>query len=173
MACTLTASFAIACRDSKGGVQEVLITELENKNTFTVTAGEVTAFTLDTGKKFWVYEQEIEKASFTENIQTSRENNSFFSEQDASLIIFKGSVAARNEIMLLGQNRLMIIIKDNNGVYWLVGAVNGARLEPSTFATGTAFGDMNGYTLNFKAKEADMAYTVSPTLIASLKVNAT
>lgn len=172
MACILTQNIPLSCRDGVGGVNKVYITELDNKESITVTAGEVTALALSTGKRFWQYDQEIEKAFFNENIQTSRENGTVFYEQDATIVIMKGQKTVRNEVVLLAQTRLMIIILDNNGVYWLVGATSGAMLEPSTFGTGTAKGDMNGYTLNFKAKENTAAYTVDPTIIADLLVAA-
>lgn len=168
MACSLTQSIALACRDSKGGVRRLLIAQLEDKQTLTATSGNVGTFTMDTGKRFWEYQQEIEKASFTQNFQGSRENGTFFVEMDAIAVIFKGDATVSNEIKLLAQNRLMIIIEDQNGVFWLLGATNGMMLEPSTFNSGTAMGDMNGFTLNFKGKEPDPAYTVTSSLIPTL-----
>jgi len=168
MPCVLTKSINLGCRDAKGGISAVYVTELGNKDAITEAAKIVTAFTLDDGKQFWTYEQEIEKAFAVENIQTSRENGSVFYESDLTISLYKGEASTQAELELLAANRLMIIIKDNGGKYWLMGKENGAMLEPSTRNTGTAFGDMNGYTLVFKAKEANAMPEVQASLMATL-----
>ena len=59
----------------------------------------------------------------------------------------------RNEIVNLAQADLLIIVKDQNGKYWLLGQVNGMSMAASIAQTGTAYGDRNGYELNFEGAE--------------------
>lgn len=168
MACVLTASRALDCRDSVGGIKRIYVTELENKNTLSSTNGVIGTFTLDTGKKFWTYDFEKQTGSFEEAIQTSVENGTLFYETTLKIILNKMDVATRNELRLLAQNRLMIIIQDNNGLYWLMGETNGADLAPSKGMSGTAMGDRNGYELNFIAQEPQPMNTVNSSLITTL-----
>lgn len=168
MACVLTSSRTLACRDSVGGIKTIYITELDNKATLTATAGDITAFTLDTGKQFWQYDLIKETAEYEEKITPSSENGTIFYETELKLMLHKNSVTTRNELKLIAQNRLMIIILDRNGSYWLMGESNGADLVPSSSKSGKAMGDFNGYELVFSAKEAEPMQTVSSGLIPTL-----
>jgi hypothetical protein len=119
-------------------------------------------------KQFWRYELIKETSDFVEDITPSNENGTLFYKTVLNLVFNKGDVATRNKIKLLAQNELMIIIKDRNGVYWLMGEVNGATLAPSKFSSGKAMGDRNGYELVFEAMEANLMQEVTASLIADL-----
>ena len=61
---------------------------------------------------------------------------------------------------MLAQNPdLKVIVETNNGSqdgigrYWLLGEENGMQLLSGTGATGTSFGDLNGYSLSFTGQE--------------------
>jgi hypothetical protein len=169
MACALTSGRTLACRDSIGGIKAVYFSELENKATLTAaTEGLISAFTLATGKQFWKYELIKETSEFEQKIVPNTANGTLFYETDLKLVFHKGDVTTRNQIKLLAQNRLMIIILDRNGVYWLMGEANGADLDPSSFKSGKAMGDMNGYEINFKAIEETPMQSVTSSLIATL-----
>ncbi len=173
MSCALTSNIALACKDSVGGIKKIYVTELENKLTITATAGAISAFTLSTGKKFWVYDFEKETAEASEKLNPSADGSgTLFYEGELKIKLNKRSAVLRNELHLLAQNRLMIIILDRNGVYWLMGEENGADLAPSTSTFGKALGDHNGYELSFMSKEAQPMQTVGSGLIAALIVAA-
>lgn len=158
----------IRLQDSVGGVNKIFVTELANKASITSASGTITAFTLSAGKKFWTYELMKETASLTENIVTSDTNGTVFYEQDLTFTIRKMQASLSQEIKLLAQNRLMVIVLDRNGKYFLIGQNNGLEMQASSGATGTAFGDMNGYTLAFKGKEESPMNEVASNLIAGL-----
>lgn len=168
MACVLTSGYTLDCADSVGGVKEIYVTELANKDAITAASGVITAFTLDAGKYFFKYELQKETSNVVENITRNEVNGTTFYEQVLQFTVRKMQASLRNEIKLLAQNRLMIIVLDRNGKYWLVGESNGAEMTNSTGATGTAFGDFNGYTLNFRALEEAPMQEVSSNLISSL-----
>jgi len=170
MACILTSGRTLACRDAIGGIKKIYITELENKNVLTASAGTISAFTLLTGKQFWSYDLIKETAEYDQKIVTSTENGTVFYETELKIMLHKTSVATRNELKLIAQNRLMVIILDRNGDYWLMGEVNGADLMPSSAKSGKAFGDFNGYELVLSAKETDLMQIVTSSLIPSLIV---
>lgn len=173
MACNLTSSIALGCKDSVGGIKRIYITELENKATLTKTAGVVTAFTLTTGKKFWTYDFEKETAELTETITRSDENGTTFYAPELKVRLNKRDTIKRNELKLVAVNRCMIIVLDRNGIYWLLGEENGMDLQTSTSVLGKAMGDFNGYDLTFMGKEVDAAAEVTGSLIATLTVAAT
>lgn len=173
MACVLTQGHTRPCRDSVGGVAEILITELSNKALLTDTAGLIDVFTLNSGTQFWTYEVDDEDGELVEVENNSQETGTVFYEQTTTFTIKQLITAERNEIRLLAQNRLMIIIKDNNGKYWLSGETRGANKAGTNEArTGKAMGDINGYNLSFVAKEVDMFKEVDASLISVLIVPA-
>jgi len=168
--CAIIQGYEIPCRNSVGGISEIYLTELENKSTFTATSGIITAFTLSSGKKFWTFKLEKENAEFTEKIVPSVENGTVFYEQEVKFSMKQLSASNRNNIRQMVQNRLFIIVKDNNGIYWLLGEVNGCDLGASDGKTGKAMGDLNGYSLTFMGKEPAPAQQVTGTLLATLTV---
>jgi len=58
------------------------------------------------------------------------------------------------ELTNLAKGRLAIIVQDNNDNYFVMGHTRGAELSGGTLTTGTAIGDLAGYTLEFTAEEA-------------------
>jgi hypothetical protein len=75
-------------------------------------------------------------------------------------------VNTRNEILLLAKNNLVALVKDNNDKIWVLGFANGLDITGGGSATGTAFGDRNGYTLTFTGNEKELAplFTGTPPL---------
>lgn len=168
--CAIIQGYEIPCRNSVGGISEIYLTEIENKATLTAVSGVITAFTLSSGKKLWTFKLEKENAEFTEKIVPSVENGTVYYEQEVKFSMKQLSASNRNNIRQIVQNRLFIIVKDNNGVYWLLGEVNGCDLGASDGKTGKAMGDLNGYSLTFMGKEPAPAQQVTGTLLATLTV---
>tara|TARA_R110000868_G_scaffold61519_2_gene186888 strand:+ start:543 stop:1052 length:510 start_codon:yes stop_codon:yes gene_type:complete len=167
MACALTTGFQIGCNDSSGGIVEFLIGSFGTLGAVTQNAsGMVTTIA---GSAF-MYTYEAEKATSTvnEGIMVNRENGTVYYEQTANYILNKASQDKRNEIKIIAQALMVVIAKDKNGKYWLMGQGAGVRLDASTAAWGTALADRNGYTLNFKAEEVDMMPEVDSSIIAAL-----
>ena len=57
------------------------------------------------------------------------------------------------ELRNLRKGRLAIVVEDNNGNKFVMGHTQGAQLSGGSYASGTAKGDLNGYTLEFTAEE--------------------
>lgn len=170
--CAIVQGYEIPCRNSVGGIAEIYITEIGNKATLSSTSGIITAFTLSATKKFFTFFLEKENAEFTEKIVPSVENGTVYYEQEVKFNLKQLSASNRNAIRLLAQNRLYIIVKDNNGVYWLLGEAKGMDLGASDGKTGKAMGDLNGYSLTFMGKEPLPAQVVTSSLMTTLTVNA-
>lgn len=168
MACALTSSYTLDCRDNVGGIKKVYLTEHANVTAITSASGVITAITMAASKVFRTYELEKETGEFTENYQTNDANGTLFFEQDLTFPIRKMTAAMSSEIKLIAQNRLAIITLDRNGKYMLLGENNGVEFQPSTAKSGKSMGDFNGYTLVFKGKEESFAKEVSSGIIAGL-----
>ena len=167
MACALTQGFVLDCKESVGGIKSVRFVEFDNVASIAYAAG-VATLTMVASKKFWKYAQVRETSSSTETITANVQNGTIFYKQELTVILNKLAAATRNEILLLAKNRLMAIVEDMNGNYWLLGAKNGLDITGGNSATGTASGDRNGYTLTFEGMEADPMWSVSSTAISAI-----
>jgi len=113
------------------------------------------------GKRFYKYELVPGTASLTENINANVQNGTVFYAQELSIVLNKLQTATRNEILLLAQNTLIGVVKDNNGQTFLLGYLYGLNVTGGNGATGTAQGDRSGYTLTFSAQERELAPSVA------------
>jgi hypothetical protein len=151
MSCALTSGFTLDCRDSVGGIQALYINTTANVTAYTEASGTVTALTKSS--VFYKYELEEENSMAQSVLTGSRPNGTVFFAQQVSAIFQKLTYQTRDKIVALGKNRLVVIVKDNNGKFWICGKDRGLMITTSTAVTGTAMGDLNGYTVVFDGNE--------------------
>lgn len=158
MACNLTTGFSVGCNDSIGGVAEFWIANMpEDFAAATDGSGEVTGLS-GTGLTYFKFEcTNAQGASsvMNDNPTVNDANGTSFFDQTATYVLNKMEKAKRNEVKMIARAKMSIIIKDNNGTYWLMGETNGVRLVSGDNGTGTALGDRNGYSLSFQAQEPE------------------
>lgn len=158
------------CRDAQGGVKKFYVTEHANISSYTEASGVLTAITMAAGKKFWLYEQEMESAFGTENPTPSNVNGTTFYEQSFNAVLLKRSASLSYSLRALSNQDLCFIEVEQTGTMFILGIKNGMALQPSTSPTGTTMGDRNGYELVWMGKEPHMAYTVSDAILATIIV---
>lgn len=168
--CALTQDIIFGCDTGSGGIaKEMYLIELENVSSYTESSGSLSGITKAAGKVFRKYQLVQETATFEEDIVGNRINGTLYYDQKGTIIFNKQALAIRNEILLLARNRLVAIVQDNNGAWKLYGRVFGLMLQTGSAATGTAWGDRNGYTLNLTGKETELAPFVSSSVITGLQ----
>ena len=168
MPCALTTGYKLGCRDNVGGITEVRLIAF-NSVTGTIGvngSGVVTGTFPSSG--FYKYEVPKGAGQFTETVNASTENGTIFYQQELTFPISRMDQNVRNEIRLLGLNRLMAIVTDRNGKYWLLGRYNGIDITGGTAQTGTAMGDRNGYEMTFTGMEELPCSEVSSSIISAL-----
>lgn len=168
MACNIIEGYAIACRDSIGGIKTIYAAQFEHVSNFTESSGVATAVSMVGSNKFWIYNMEKENAEMTETEQNSVENGTLFWEQNLSFTLKKLTAAQRNNMKVLAQNRLVFIVLDNNGNYWVLGRHNGLdKVGTNDAKSGKALADMSGYDLAFMGKETNPMYSFTGTVPTS------
>jgi len=169
MSCILGNGLPLGCKDSLGGIKEAYIASFSSATTYTYDAEDI----IDTvvgGGNFFTFAQRNEQGEFTQTGNHSVENGSNFWSQMVNLIFTKNDAVNRNTLKVLAQSTLLIIVKDQNGLYWVIGEGNGADLTASTIGAGKAYGDLNGSTVSFEGKESAPARQMSQTAFDSLTV---
>jgi len=169
MACALTQDFNLDCRDSVGGLKVLYLIELGNITSYTESSGTLTAITKATGKIFRKYQLELDTSTFEEDLTGNRQNGTLYVTQTGTVILNKQQVSVRNELLLLGKNRLVAVGIDNNGFARLYGRTQGLMLTTGKATLGTAWGDRNGYTLTLVAQEPELAPYVDSATQATLQ----
>lgn len=151
MACNLSAGRTEPCKDSFGGIDMVYFINYGDMGAITEDAdGQITAVAGTPS----AYSYEVKDASsFTENIQSSRESGTTVFEQVLELTLKKLSVTDHKELKAMTWGRPHVIIKDNNGNYFLAGRKFGMEVTGGSVATGTAKTDLSGYTITLTGME--------------------
>ena len=167
MACDLTSGFTLGCRDNAGGITSVFILS-GSVSEIAETSGEITSIT--GSGEFFEFQLPRNVGDFTETPNASLESGTVFSEQVVNIAIHKLQTSIRNQVNLLTQNpNLKMIVKTNNGTqdgvgqYFYVGRYRGMSVSGGTGATGTAFGDQNGYALSFTGQEPQPFFEIATT----------
>jgi len=152
MACSLTVTGrSLPCRDALGGVKKVWIAPFTDAMWSDVASGEIpnseAALTLHD------FVSPKNSSSLTQTVNSSVENGTVFYTQVLSLVLNKPVAADITEVQELGKGRLAIVVQDNNDNYFVLGHTRGCELTGGSVATGTAIGDLNGFTLEFTGEE--------------------
>ena len=173
MSCNLATSISLDCRSNLGGVASVYIgsttgndiTLLGESNgtisgfTFGSAPTSVTDLAGLTTDPMFEFQQPRQAANLTETGTFDEASGIAFYETSLTIVINKLQAENLNALNILGQNtKLAIVVKDNNGSFFLVGNETGAIVSASTANTGTSFGDANQVTITFTG------YSTSPLL---------
>jgi len=171
MSCALTQGFPLDCRDAVGGIRSVRFATLAQWTALgaSVASGEVQSFSAASAV-FYTYEQLKESSNFVDNIAGSMSAGTLFYSPALVVVIPKLRAQVAREVKLLGQNRLVAIVELNTGDFVVTGQANGIELVTGTGATGTAFADLQGHTINFEGRERDPHLFISSALVASVTV---
>ena len=153
MSCDIANGRLEPCKDSVGGINAV----------YFVNYGDITGVDYDDTDTDVIdtvvgspsaYKFEVRgNSTYTESIQSSRENGTTAFEQVLELSLKKLTKEDHKTIKILSFGRPNILIEDNNGNVLLVGLEYGADVTGGTIVTGGAMGDMSGYTLSFTGLE--------------------
>ena len=182
MSClTLTSGICRGCRDNAGGIKTVYMINLHDVTAITSALyyqedgqGQwdngtpvdgngrpitlVDSVTLRTGATWFEFQPNKYSSSYTETINSSIENGNVYYAQVLSLVFGHLKTEIRDVIEELGESEVLVVIENNNGNLFLLGEMkNGMVVSGGSGATGTAFGDLNGYTVELTCNAAKPA----------------
>ena len=153
MACTLSLGRKEPCKDVVGGIRAVYFADFGELGAISYDATDTDVITAFAGAPT-VYQYEVKgNSSFTQNIQSSRENGTTAFEQVVELTLHKLSAADHKELKILSFGRPHVLIEDYNGNVFVAGLEHGVEVTGGTMVTGAAMGDLSGYTLTLTGME--------------------
>lgn len=172
MSCNLSAGRQEVCKESIGGIQGVYFINFESGSFSKDGTGQVNDLS---GLTAYYYELKG-NSSYTETVNSSRENGTTFFSQEVTLNLKKLTNEMTTQLKLLAYGRPQIIVWTKNGEALLVGEEHGADLTAGTIQTGAALGDLYGYSITMTAEEklpaAFISGSTSSDAFAGLGANA-
>ena len=162
MACDITRGRLIDCKDSIGGLKAIYIAKSYSNNVSAVatinttemtTAGFATWSCCGGTVEVFKYDLVQNLSSLTVNINSDNANGTTFFEQTLSVVLQKIDHDMTNELRLMAYSRSQIFVQDSNDNVYLLGIDGGCYVTGGTVVTGTAKGDMSGYTIEWGAEE--------------------
>ena len=172
MSCDITSGFTLGCRDNTGGLKNIYILS----GSISSTGGSTGLLDSISGSgTFYKFELTRQTGDFTEAINANVENGTIFYEQTVNAPFHKLQSSTRNQVRVLAKNPdIKMIVETNNGSedgvgnFFLLGETRGLSLSGGQGQTGTAFGDLNGYTLTFTGQEPEPASELSGSSLAGI-----
>jgi len=183
MSCYISQGVTLGCSDGIGGIKSIWVLGTSTGTTASVsgvtysggtsgsTAYDVTGpISGITGAGNWFnFELKRNTSSLAQNTTKSFENGTIFYEQVLTAVLYRYSQEKRNQLLVLGQNdNIKIIAQDQNDVFYYLGQVNGMYLSGGAAASGTAFGDRNGFEMIWTGQEHTPANTINASNVTAL-----
>ena len=172
MACDITRGRLIDCKDTIGGLKAIYICKNYNNNisaVATINATEMTTAGFATwsgasGSATTVFKYDLvpNLSSLTVTINSDNANGTTFFTQALSVTLQKIDHDMTNELRLMAYSRAQIFVQDSNDNVFLLGIANGCHVSGGTVITGTAKGDLNGYTIEWSAEENNALIQLPP-----------
>lgn len=170
MPCTkLSTARGLNCSRGIGGVQTVYIAHTEDISSYTLDgSGIVSGITMSGSAKFYEFKMEKETALFTNPPIGNVANGSQYFDEVLTIVFNKPEAATLSQISILAKANVSAIVKTNNGDFRFLGSQNdGLVLNGGEGGSGTAAGDRNGYSLQFRGYASGPAPFVSSSLVTS------
>ena len=163
MACDITRGRKIDCKDTIGGLKAIYICKTYNNNVEAVATINTTEMTTagfatwsgQSGGATTVFKYDLvpSLSSMNVTINSDNANGTTFFTQALSVTLQKIDHDMTNELRLMAYSRAQIFVQDANDNVFLLGIANGCHVSGGTVITGTAKGDLNGYTIEWSAEE--------------------
>ncbi len=165
MACDFTGGRVEACKESVGGLRNLYIANFNSAMYDALILGTDDEIT-ELGSAITTYKFELrgENNSFEETNENSRDNGTSFWTQSGAISLKVQDAASQKQLKLLSYGRPHVIIEDYNGNFRIAGAQNGVEFSVST-STGSAMGDLNGYSITFEGKELSPSSFIDPAVM--------
>lgn len=163
---------AVECDTSLAGIEVAYIGEKDNfevaidKDTMTITG--ITGST-ETGK-LYAYHFNRQTGSLNSEMTRNDANGSFYYTNTVALQFTKMEAKKSAEIAALAKAHSLVVVKDLNGQYWVIGADTYATASADTAQSGQSVDDLNGYNITLDSMSAYKPLSISYDLIKELIV---
>lgn len=167
MACDLLEDLEKDCENNVGGIGEVIMNDSDQVESVTINEveHEVTAMTVLSAFKRIYFKRN--NAKHDEEEQRDLNEGSNISKSTLTLMLKRRDAEKSRKIKIMGQGQrdLDIVFKDNNGIYWYLPK---HQLATNANTSGQLKPEGSKYDLTFVGEYEGNAYTIAPSVVASI-----
>lgn len=161
---TLT-GIEVGCKDNMGGIKAVWISPFDGTITIDTTSDKVSDIT---GGDFKKYTFRKQTGGMNSTLTVDDTVGTQYWTTELTLQFSKMETSKAVEINALTWTDTIVIVKDSNNKYWLLGYDNPVSTTASTAQTGTNYGDLNGYTLTLNDMSKNLPYELTDEAVTAL-----
>jgi hypothetical protein len=163
------------CADNIGGIKRVFLCLNGDVDTVTAANGEVTAITMvedeGTARKFKEYSFRKATGGMTSTATVNDAVGTIFYTTELQLQFSAMTKEKNVEINNITRQGLKAIVEDRKGNYWYLGKDDAVTATAAVAQAGTAYEDLNGYTLTLSDVSLSMPLAVDPALITDTLID--
>mgnify|MGYP003132099498 FL=1 len=153
--CDVSEGRAVGCKDVIGGINKIFLLNYDADllSKLTITSNEITD--IDSAVTLYQYDLRPNTATFNANFTSDDATGSTYYEQvlDVTLQkIVKEDIPHLDNIL---KGRCQVWVLDANDNVFLLGTRFGCSVTAGAMSTGTAKGDLSGFTLTFTSQETE------------------
>ena len=170
MSCSaISAGVLNGCSSNQGGLETIFIAN-GKVDSITEASGVVSAITVGgaalTPSDFFSFEVPRQTSSISETATGDIAQGTVIYEQAAIMILNQMQASTRDQLQLIFQATNMVVVaKDNNGVYWSIGLERGAYGTSATSTSGVAYADRNGYEITISGTEKSPMWEITGSIV--------
>lgn len=180
MACNTFGTVSVDCLEEIGGIETAYVMRNANLDTSqgtngydtdTTTGNTITSIYLTSSSSTDLF-QEIQTVDTSSNWGETRNfelaNGTQGYETLLTYIVPLSDSTTRKVLNEMMKNKCIVIVKNVDGRYFLLGKRNGGYWTSGSYNSGSAISDRNGFEIMFSSFETDLAYEVSSSIVAAL-----
>jgi len=164
MACdNITEGRLTPCK-SVGGIDKIYFinkTSVINDNKILDTNDVILSFT---GGAVSAFEYDLRGGQSFDETNENTESSSFFTAT-GTIALAKQDAVTRKQLKLMAYGRPIVLVKSNDGSFKIYGIENGCDIVANS-NSGSAMGDVSGYSLTITSMESEPAYFVDDSAVA-------
>lgn len=164
MACTTVtlSSIDARCDSSIGGIKRVLIANVDDIQSVLIdeTTQKIKEITLASGKKFEQWRFRKGTGSYSSSVARDLTIGNDTVTTEVSLQFSRAEAQKRLDIQSAINASCVVIIEDMYGEFLYLGLENEVSITAATMASGTATGDLSGFTLTFQDISTELPHFI-------------
>lgn len=173
----LNTGYTLSCLDSTPGVKNVYLSNIDYISGFTLSSGNViTGVTMSGAATFYRFQSPKFTASFEETINLNEENGVFSVTPSIAFRLLKRTTTLRDMLLKVGKGKMVAIVENQDGRYWLVGATtpttpyndNGLVASEAVLTSGVARDDFAGLNITLTGYQDVPSYEVDSSIVAGI-----
>lgn len=167
MPCILNKGRKLPCKAAFGGIKNVYFMQFGNIKNVVLDAETCEATITYNEEAVEWFKYEVKGASSLDSaITSSRDAGTTFYTQTLNVTLTYLDACTQQEIQQIAKARPNCLVEDYYGNVFLLGRENGCELTSGQIQTGTAPGDLSGFTIVMEAMEE-----LAPDFLAALPEN--